>query len=69
MMKPLSFDYCECQVMPFLQQLVLTLIVFICRIYKLYIDNVFLAGVVKRCWRQNLFIRLVFCTSLQACFG
>ena len=69
MMKPLSFDYCECQVMPFLQQLVLTLIVFICRIYKFNIDNVFLAGVVKRCWGKNLFIRLVFCTSLQACFG
>ncbi len=69
MMKPLSFDYCECHVMLFLQQLVLTLIVFICCIYKFYIDNVFLAAVVKHCWGQNLFIRLFFCTSLQACFG
>ncbi len=69
MMKPLSFDYCECHVMPFLQQLVLTLIVCICCVYKFYIDYVFLAEVVKHCWGQNLFIRLVFCTSLQACFG
>ena len=69
MMKPLSFDYCECHVMPFLQQLVLIFKVFICCIYKFYIDNGFLAEVVKRCWGQNLFIRLVFCTSLQACFS